>query len=1064
MAKDSILDRLDARFRGEKPKGEDGTPTAPSQGTVIRRRDGVEPIRSPISPLDSHPDGDDDEGAFLVGQILAENRRSILKVRGDESSMPPEEVGNAVDCFAQSLDGSVLPFRAIICQADLPHSAYRGVLSTTSLNAILEKATGGFVRARQAGHLREASSAPLPQKVADVVAQLKPVAPLPSLDDLLEEDYRVDSSSRLNRPTLPPLPDLDKQVIDARSVVQRAENLERRSLHLLGSAKSLTERVAKKPGARMVEIRLWRNDEKLPEAVASAPSPSGTPPIVWEKVDATRSSEPVRITRPYAKISEVMGESAEGASRRIRSTRVEGVRHARREEPEERVARLGRSDIRKSSETPVPKVGFLQKMRALLRSRLVRFAGLATALLTLGTGAGIARGRVMSEVVEVQARKRFPVEVESGGESVGYLYGNRLDPESTASGRDKSIPISPGELKPGGSLYFAYQALMALEDQGHEGGLTDWIGVNPLGIALGFVRNGGGGSSLADQTCNAMQELLPYQFGIEGTYGDVFIRQHRLRTKINDTMCGMGLATTKTPEEIAALYFTYAYLASQANGAEVFARLYLQLPDGIKDSRLTIAHQVIMAAAVKRPYAPDGSNWIGRGGSIVSRANLAIGRLVDEGVITREVLVGEKYLTEPQFEGLSDEQERELLVQTLEEAVLNSKPLTNQQISATRNGFSLQPKDGYEYLVNMAVDEARDMFGRDFREKIAEIGLTSNGWVQGKLIRSMQRELVAVDHPEARGVAVLVDGGGRIIAAFSGGKGEKDIARSDGLDSVRFLSTNQMGSLGKLFLATAVAHRGYSIHSQSPHVQSFRRHLMRSEPEIIADARRLGVTSDEIGEMIRCFGDTEVGKGRDYLHDAAMGMYYITPADMLDVINVARTGRSTFTVPHVIEYVVPRDGRSVLRFPIYPSTDRSACASLIHTPAQSNRPGTGTWAWFSIPLSNGPTRDTMGTLYRLRGIADVGKTGTYGKRAEGIAGSDTEAPGITNAAWALVGTGGDNPLTGIFGIVSRHTYSDSYGDLSGSREMVNLESTLSGGNRPAEIARDTLIEAQSPSR
>ena len=30
-----------------------------------------------------------------------------------------------------------------------------------------------------------------------------------------------------------------------------------------------------------------------------------------------------------------------------------------------------------------------------------------------------------------------------------------------------------------GSLYYAHHALMALEDEGHEGGLTDFTGVHP---------------------------------------------------------------------------------------------------------------------------------------------------------------------------------------------------------------------------------------------------------------------------------------------------------------------------------------------------------------------------------------------------------------------------------------------------------------------------------------------------------------------------------------------------------------------------------------------------------
>ncbi len=216
-----------------------------------------------------------------------------------------------------------------------------------------------------------------------------------------------------------------------------------------------------------------------------------------------------------------------------------------------------------------------------------------------------------------------------------------------------------------------------------------------------------------------------------------------------------------------------------------------------------------------------------------------------------------------------------------------------------------------------------------------------------------------------------------------------------------------------------------------------------------------GVTSEEIGMMIRCFGKVEEGAHRDYVSDAAMGMYYITPADMLDVISIARTG-SPMPAPHVVNRFVMRDGRIV--FPVNPPRDRQACVPLIHTASKRGQSGTGTWAWFSVPLSNGPTDQTRGTLHRLHGIADVGKTGTYGEKAEDAIGSSgvAEAPGITNAGWVLVGTGGRSPLVGIFGIVARSTY----GTSSGAKEMINLESTLAGGNRPAEIARDTIREAK----
>lgn len=1107
MARDSILDRLDARLRGDKPQGVRPTreealerikkrygkhsttdssvlPIPTSQPVVVRRRDGESLLRRPVFD----PDG---EGDRLVQQVLEENRERICGMRGDESSVHPNVVGYAADSIIGRLTGAPLnDFTGDYCAGIVVRDTVAQLVTSTKL-------------------IRSLSSS---DSSEDDIAEHKPdpITPPRSLVYLLEEDYVFDSNSLPPLPVSPPLPDLEKQLADARSTVQRMADLERRSLHAFdsfGADRLMPKLVARKPEEKMVEIKLWKDDGRNPGMVASARSSSETPPIAWKKVDV---ASPLSIGRPKWYVETEGGLVPEGPLPRSGPRRV--VRPERyietgdgpvpvyksgaalkdaaqipkaviaydpdmqrdvfiaydpdvqQEEPSvySSRSRAGREvDVGKDLKATKPKTKRFGKVRAIIRSRLARVAAAILAFSAMGTGLAIERGQQISQIVERKAPRKNPVEIWSGGESVGYLYGERLDPENAAAGRDKSIPISPEELiKPDGHLYFAYQALMALEDQGHEGGLTDWVGVNPFNIARGFIRNGGGGSSMADQTCNAMQELLPYQFGIDGTYGDVFIRQHRLRTKMNDTLCGMGLATTKTPEEIAALYFTYAYLSSAANGAEVFARLNLQLPDGIKDEHFTIAHQIIIAAAIKRPYASDGHNWIGER-SIVSRANFAIKHLVDKGVITKEILIKEGYLVASQFDGLTDEQARDLLAQTLEEAVLNSKPLTNQQISATRNGFSLQPKDGYEYLVNMAVDEARAMFDEDFREEIAKIGLTSNGFVQGKLIRSMQRELVAVNHPEARGVAVLTDSGGRIIAAFSGGKGERDIARSDGLDSVRLLSTNQMGSLGKLLLAAAVAHRGYSIHSQSPYVQSFRMHLMRSEPEIIADARRLGVTSDEIGKMIKCFGEVEPGKRRDYVHDAAMGMYYIPPAAALDIINVARTGQSV-TVPHVIEYVVSRDGQGIPQHPIYPSADRSACASLIHTPPQSNRPGTGTWAWFSVPLSNGPTRETRGTLHRLNGVADVGKTGTYGKRAEDVSGSsDIEALGITNAAWVLVGTGGDHPLTGIFGIVARCTYyNDSDCDSGSIGEMINLESDLAGGNRPAEIARDTLIEAK----
>ena len=730
-----------------------------------------------------------------------------------------------------------------------------------------------------------------------------------------------------------------------------------------------------------------------------------------------------------------------------------------------------------------------------LPRRLVMTAGVS--VFALGVGYGVARyyGDRYADQILSEGKKKLAVGIISGGELVGYVYGEQVNADQNVKGIDRSVLIPERELQHGGQLYYAYQALMEVEDRHHDGGISDVLGINPVAIAKAAVkkvtheavgipkRDPGGASTLADQTCGAIQSGLPFILDTSYIY-EKAKRVVPFDVKAVDTVCGMSLAARETPEAIAAWYFTFGFFANNAQGVEPFIRSYWGF-DGIHDPRMTIGHQAVLASLIRWTWKSgrfdpgDGSaksqkirhsqqqRWERK---TIPRAKLAVDRLIDKGVLTLDSLkklgadMPSVYPTSPQ-------EIRKLIQKIVYSQIEDAMPRTYREISATPQGYHLYPKHGYNYLIQRGIHEAENVFGDHFREEVQTLELTSNGYVQGNLIRALRRELVRVAHPEARGIGLLVnDHTGEMIAGFSGKLTDdgQDV-EYDYRDRI-FDDETELGSLGKLFLAAAIARKGYAPDSPEKLVRRFRSDLKHSERRIVADARRLGMSEEYVGDLINTFGEMHANQGRkerDYFDEAAMGTFSTTPARMVGLMKAAREGYALDPI-RVVDTFHMRDGskctygeqgdlvcvnghrveRQAVNLDLYEGFGEYSRRITILFSGLQEEP----WDWFAIPLAGEEDWDVKpGTLHILQDVVDGGKTGTVGKKNT-----------TTKGAWVLVGTEPEYDddgnlvlpgMSGIFGIAA-----DGYEGGDGS--IINLGNDLQGGTHPARVARETLVEAQ----
>lgn len=522
---------------------------------------------------------------------------------------------------------------------------------------------------------------------------------------------------------------------------------------------------------------------------------------------------------------------------------------------------------------------------------------------------------------------------------IGYIYGGKTGVPSGVAGTDKSIPINPEDLEERGTLYYWYQALTALEDKGHEGGFSDITGIN-YRMPYTILRAQGGGSSVADQACGAMRDQLPqyiyFDESPDTTPEKLEYYPGKVRKKIEETLCGVGVATLLTPKEIAAKYGTYAYMAPWAFGIEVFIQKYWGL-EGVNDPDLTVGKQLLLASFLKRPWRSEvsdengdlkrESNW----DDTVGRAKKALGILIEKGII------------EEKDKG------------KIEKEINDSKPKHKDLV---RKNKEIYPKKGYATAIDKAISETKKVFGDTWRTEVSAITLTIDPNVQGVAFAKSQETLNNINDDRVRSVVLVVDSGGKIIAVHSSG-----ISGEDDFDVQRLFSERSPGSMGKILLAAGVANEGEVPPKENPYSSSFYENLSRSKEGIIEDAKSLGVSDSESLELISCYGEPNTGK--DQTRKASLGMFETNPIRYSATLYEAYSG-NVMPAPYIVSSYKTNDGEIIT---IYPDKreDHEDCAKLMYADGRTKE-------WLKAPL------DSKGTLRDLYGVADMGKTGTVGSQ------------------------------------------------------------------------------------
>ena len=606
---------------------------------------------------------------------------------------------------------------------------------------------------------------------------------------------------------------------------------------------------------------------------------------------------------------------------------------------------------------------------------------------------------VLSRVSERTAVAISTIDPDSTSE-VGYIYGGRLNAPEFLQGHDMVIQVTPEDLKLGGPLYFYYKGLMHLEDKGHDGGLSDYLGVNPVGIAReGFKavlgKPHGGGSTISDQVCGQIMEPYPE-----------YRKSSRWMRKIKDSACALGLAHTKTPAEIAALYATFVYLGKHAEGVERFSGIYWG--HGVHDPQMTVGKQLILASLPKRVWnVKSNKERKARWEQIKDRALLAAKRIIENN---------EK---EPApFELLMlayGKTTKEDILRLVEEDIDKAFPRTK----IDRN---FQPRDGYNYPITLAQEQAEKTFGEDWRSLVAEIQLTVDPNTQGQLVLKCESALEGVGK-NANCWGGVVDENGDVIAIHSGDANRNSIVE-------RGETPRLPASIGKMLLAFGVAREGHSPDSKK--IKRFLYYLMRSNNKIAREARKIGVDAIYVKSLIECLGG-EVNFGDDPFELAAKGQFRVTNRDLIRFLLEGVSGKQVDRFNIVKKYIM-YDGREVDG--INPQSPHLNEDREQDSPANSCYSLTRAHGKLACQYLAKPLDPRRGTL-RVADTLECGKTGTLGQ-----VGESTKRAGA-------IGLGVLNDGTKIAGLV-----------FVGSDDSTDIGKHASGGKTAGPVLDAVVKKAQ----
>lgn len=573
-----------------------------------------------------------------------------------------------------------------------------------------------------------------------------------------------------------------------------------------------------------------------------------------------------------------------------------------------------------------PKVGALPPQRSWrrrLRRALLRFVGVLVGTTLLG----LCWGYLNAWTSKSRARAKLAVRVEYPGRrgQAEFLYGPFAGASVELRGHDTSVWLDPELLEPGGPLRSFYQALAQLEDRDVETGL----GINPRGLGRAVITRGAsGGSSLHDQACDAMED------GFAPTMIEQLLPRpvQRVINKLDNTLCGIGLARQSSPTEVVALYATYGYLGSGAYGIDSFARIYWRF-DGIEDPRLSVGHQLVLAALFNKPWTSDASHWT----AIKQRARHALDLLIAAELI-------------------SAEQRR-----TIARQIDRAKPLTKAELD--RRGLRRRlprPPASMAYPVYRAAREAEDEFGRDWRTAVAQLELSVDRDRQARALAGSKLDRGLLDQ-RARVTMAVVNERGEYLVLHTG---TSLFDESDRIHAMR-----SPGSVTKLLVAAGLARaHGSATRARSrPGIRDVQEALRRSNSEFFPLASGLGVDPGYVGSLIECYGDAHSGARENLIEDSAKGALEASPAQLLAILQDAHFGAvRAMPEPHVVRNFVLRDGGQRARS-VMASVERQHCAELIHN-------GGATSSWFEIPM--------RGTMIAAQRRVDVGKTGSVGRSTD----------------------------------------------------------------------------------
>ncbi|KKR24828.1 MAG: hypothetical protein UT55_C0053G0007 [Candidatus Peregrinibacteria bacterium GW2011_GWE2_39_6] len=573
-------------------------------------------------------------------------------------------------------------------------------------------------------------------------------------------------------------------------------------------------------------------------------------------------------------------------------------------------------------------------------------------------------------------------------EPVGYLYGTNFvtGADSVNSHNDIELPVSL--FRKGGRLRVYYEAFRTLEDQG--GGLSDVIGVNPrMLVALLFKligsSKGGGGSGLAEQTCDVILD------GVKGHH-----QQNRLVRKMKGMLCGLGLTlTTEDPEEMAALHASHVPLGYGIAGLQKFTLKYWgfekesgNYPDddglGIYHPEFGVEHQLLLAAMSLWTWSTTGN---------FKKLEEKLGRppTTDEKYTYRWKLISHRAK-----EAARQLSERGLLKGKLDDICKRidlARPKTYQQVCNSPTGFA--------------------QMGPQYAAKISSMTVTVDPNTQGKALMAAQAGLRKLNNLKLKATVIVVNQGGEAIAWYTGGA-----YGADAIDRPHL--PNPPGSVEKIFVTAAVGVAGHSASEAAP----FWQYLKLSKTERFAsEAKRLGAKGEIVRKLGKCYAEGDTERWKDPVKAAAWGWYLMTSTGLVRVIGEAMTGEP-IPEPHVVASYVLKGKRFFSPRAESRPGNRSKCAQWLYASGLTKE-------WMKAPLEGG-------TMDDLKGIAAIGKTGTVGE------GESSAKEGQNRSVAAIAATG--QGLSGVV-VIASDDFSLGRMPTASSTAVPVLAETLKEANR-----------------